>query len=91
MSESAVVGFPHDILGEGIYAFVTLKDNVKNSEVEIIEELKKLVKKQISGYAVPHHFLVKIDNKCLIFFVKFAQHFVSRLLQICQKRVQEKL
>jgi acetyl-CoA synthetase len=68
VSESAVVGFPHDILGEGIYAFVTLKDNVKKSEIEIIEDLKKLVKKQISGYAVPHHFLVKIFNKFLTVF-----------------------
>jgi hypothetical protein len=47
---------------------VSLKDNVKKSEAEIIEELKKLVKKHISGYAVPHYFLVILKflpNRCL--------------------------
>ncbi|GAB1609719.1 acetyl-coenzyme A synthetase 2-like, mitochondrial isoform X1 [Argonauta hians] len=52
VAESAVVGFPHDVKGEGIYAYVVLKDNVESVE-EIETELKDLVKKQISGFAQP--------------------------------------
>ena len=38
VAEAAVVGYPHDIKGEGIYVYVTLKDGVKPSE-----ELKKIL------------------------------------------------
>ena len=36
VAEAAVVGFPHDIKGEGIYAYVTL-----NASEEYTEELKR--------------------------------------------------
>jgi len=36
VAEAAVVGFPHDIKGEGIYAYVTLK-----SGIEPTDDLKK--------------------------------------------------
>jgi acetyl-CoA synthetase len=58
VTESAVVGFAHDLLGEGIYAFLTIKEKVNESDAEIIEDLKRIIKKKISGYAVPHYFLI---------------------------------
>ncbi|XP_046545068.1 acetyl-coenzyme A synthetase 2-like, mitochondrial [Haliotis rubra] len=53
IAEAAVVGFPHDIKGEGVYAYVTLKDEVKTSKKEICEQLKGIVKANIAAYAVP--------------------------------------
>lgn len=58
VAESAVVAYPHDIHGDGIYAFIILKENVELSEKEITEQLKALVKSKIVAYAVPHIFLV---------------------------------
>ena len=37
----------------GVYAYVTLKEGVKESKEKILEEVKALVKKQIAPYAVP--------------------------------------
>ncbi|XP_072168945.1 acetyl-coenzyme A synthetase 2-like, mitochondrial [Diadema setosum] len=53
VAETAVVGYPHDIKGEGVYAYVTLKDDISESEEQIILELKAIVRKKIAGYAVP--------------------------------------
>ena len=59
VAETAVVSYPHDIHGEGIYAYVTLKENLEAiNEETIINELKLLVKKKIAAYAIPHRFLV---------------------------------
>ena len=52
VAEAAVVGVPHPIKGEGIYAFVTLTVATKPSE-ELRAELTKLVRKQIGALAVP--------------------------------------
>ncbi|XP_045185651.2 acetyl-coenzyme A synthetase 2-like, mitochondrial [Mercenaria mercenaria] len=52
-AESAVVGFPHEIKGWGIYAFVVLKDEVNTPENEMKEQLKAMVKQRISGFAQP--------------------------------------
>ena len=52
VAESAVVGFPHDIKGQGIYAFVTLKDGVEKSD-ELRAELVKWVRSQIGPIATP--------------------------------------
>ncbi len=58
VAESAVVPYPHDIFGEGIYAFVTLKEYVgETDEVAMIGHLKNLVKSKIAAYAIPHKFL----------------------------------
>merc|ERR1712048_1443457 len=35
VAEAAVVGFPHEIKGQGIYAYVTLKDGVEESDEKI--------------------------------------------------------
>lgn len=52
VSEAAVVGYPHDIKGEGIYSFVTLKEGVTESD-ELREELIKHVRNEISPIAKP--------------------------------------
>ena len=52
VSEAAVVGFPHDIKGQGIYAYVTLMANVESSE-ELRKELVKHVRKEIGAIASP--------------------------------------
>jgi acetyl-CoA synthetase len=50
--EAAVVGIPHDIKGQGIYAFVTLMANVKRSD-ELKKELVAHVRKEIGPIATP--------------------------------------
>ena len=52
VAEAAVVGMPHPIKGEGIYAFVTLKVGVEKSE-ELKKELVAWVRKQIGPIASP--------------------------------------
>lgn len=52
VSECAVVGFPHDIKGQGIYAFVTLKTGINPTE-ELKIELKNHVRKVIGPIATP--------------------------------------
>lgn len=52
VSESAVVGFPHDIKGQGIYAYVTLKSGVTATE-ELRKELADWVKTKMGGLAKP--------------------------------------
>ncbi len=52
VAEAAVVGFPHDIKGQGIYAYVTLKLGQTPSEA-LETELKQWVGNQISPIARP--------------------------------------
>lgn len=52
VAEAAVVGVPHDIKGEGIYAYVTLNGDVAASE-HIKTELKAWVRNQIGAIAMP--------------------------------------
>ena len=52
VAEAAVVGFPHDIKGQGIYAFVTLKAGEQPSNA-LSDELKKWVAAEISPIAKP--------------------------------------
>lgn len=52
VAEAAVVGFPHDIKGEGIYVFVTLKDGNEPSP-ELQKELVQHVRKVIGPIASP--------------------------------------
>ncbi len=52
MAEAAVVGFLHDIKGQGIYAYVTLKTGL-NSTPELKKELIGHVRKVISPIATP--------------------------------------
>lgn len=52
VAEAAVVGFPHEIKGQGIYAYVTLVKNVKSSD-ELKQELIDLVRQEIGAIAKP--------------------------------------
>ena len=52
VAEAAVVGFPHDLKGQGIYAFVTLKTGVEYTD-ELKKELVKQVRKEIGPTANP--------------------------------------
>ena len=52
VAESAVVGYPHEIKGQGIYAYVTLMAGVGPGE-EIRLELIQLVRKEIGAIASP--------------------------------------
>jgi acetyl-CoA synthetase len=52
VSEAAVVGYPHDIKGQGIYGYITLKTGVTPSE-ELRTELKNHVRKLIGPIATP--------------------------------------
>lgn len=45
-------------LGSGIYAYAILKDGVTESEEEVIEGLRNIVKTQIGSFAVPEILLV---------------------------------
>ncbi len=52
VAEAAVVGYPHDIKGQGIYAYVTLMEGITPSD-ELLAELKKWVRKEIGPIATP--------------------------------------
>jgi acetyl-CoA synthetase len=52
VAEAAVVGYPHPIKGQGIYAYVTLMNGVTASD-ELIKELKLWVRKEIGAIASP--------------------------------------
>jgi len=52
VAEAAVVGYPHDIKGQGIYAYVTLKAGVESTPA-LNDELKKFVSHEISPIARP--------------------------------------
>ena len=52
VAEAAVVGYPHDVKGQGIYAYVTLMDGVDYDEA-LRETLKQWVRKEIGPIAKP--------------------------------------
>jgi len=52
VAEAAVVGYPHDIKGQGVYAFVTLKTGIAATE-ELKKELIQWVRNEISPIAQP--------------------------------------
>lgn len=60
VAEAGVVGIPHDIKGQGIYAFVTLKHGSQIT-ASLEKELKEQVKKEISAIAKPD--IVRIVNE----------------------------
>jgi acetyl-CoA synthetase len=53
VSEAAVVGYPHDIKGQGIYCYVTLMAGDEGSSDELRKELVKHVRKEIGPIAAP--------------------------------------
>jgi acetyl-CoA synthetase len=52
VSEAAVVGYPHDIKGQGIYCYVTLMSNEQPGD-DLRHELVTWVRKEIGGLAAP--------------------------------------
>jgi acetyl-CoA synthetase len=52
VAEAAVVGFPHDIKGQGIYAYVTLMHDVAESD-DLRNQLSDLVRSEIGAIAKP--------------------------------------
>ena len=54
VAEAAVVGFPHDIKGNGLYCYVTLNAG-ENPDGDLERELKLWVRKQIGPIATPDH------------------------------------
>ncbi|MBT4910982.1 MAG: acetate--CoA ligase [Alphaproteobacteria bacterium] len=52
VAEAAVVGFPHDIKGQGIYGYVTLNVG-ETSDINVKEDLIKWVRKEIGPIASP--------------------------------------
>ncbi len=52
VAEAAVVGFPHDIKGQGIYAYVTVNQGVTTND-DLKRELINLVRKTIGSHASP--------------------------------------
>jgi acetyl-CoA synthetase len=52
VAEAAVVGYPHDLKGQGIYAYVTLNANDEPSEA-LRRELVQWVRKEIGPIATP--------------------------------------
>src|SRR3546814_605501 len=52
VAESAVVGYPHDLKGQGIYAYVTLKAGEEPTDA-LRKELVQWVRKEIGPIASP--------------------------------------
>ncbi|XP_067845418.1 acetyl-coenzyme A synthetase 2-like, mitochondrial isoform X2 [Heptranchias perlo] len=58
VSETAVIGYPHNLKGEAAFAFVILKDISTISEPVIVKDLKSIVASEIAKYAVPGRILI---------------------------------
>ena len=54
VAEAAVVGFPHDLKGQGIYCYVTLREGIEESD-ELLNDLVSAVRKEIGPFAKPDH------------------------------------
>ncbi len=54
VAEAAVVGFPHDIKGQGIYCYVTLNADEESND-DLAAELRAHVRKEIGPIATPDH------------------------------------
>lgn len=52
VAEAAVVGYPHDLKGQGIYVYVTLQSGFEQSD-ELIKELRNWVRSEIGPIASP--------------------------------------
>ena len=52
VAEAAVVGFPHDIKGQGIYCFVTLKADENPTDI-LQADLKTWIRREIGAFAAP--------------------------------------
>ena len=55
--EAAVVGIPHDIKGQGIFAYCILKEGVEET-AELVPALKGAVRSSIGGLASPDYIVI---------------------------------
>ena len=60
VAESAVVGIKHEIKGQGLASFVTLKEGIEGTE-ELKQELDELVAKKIGKFAKPEKIIFTVD------------------------------
>lgn len=60
VAESAVIGVPHELKGQGLVAFVLLKNGINESE-ELRKELNALVAKKIGKFAMPEKIIFSAD------------------------------
>ncbi|KAJ6661242.1 hypothetical protein lerEdw1_015379 [Lerista edwardsae] len=58
VAESAVIGYPHEIKGEGAYVFTVLKKGMNLSQESLTSELQGLVANEIAKYAAPEYIQV---------------------------------
>jgi acetyl-CoA synthetase len=54
VAEAAVVGYPHEVKGQGVYAYVTLMNNATESD-ELNKELIEFVAKELGRFAKPDY------------------------------------
>ncbi len=52
VSEAAVVGYPHDVKGNGLYCYVSLKAGIESSD-DLLLDLKKTIREKIGPIATP--------------------------------------
>jgi acetyl-CoA synthetase len=57
VSEAAVVGFPHEIKGEGIACYVIVRNNVQETP-ELLQDLKAQIRKVIGPFATPDYIII---------------------------------
>lgn len=58
INESAIVGYSHEIKGEGIFAFVTTNNLFNQNESSLVSELKQIIKDKIGSIAIPDFIIV---------------------------------
>jgi len=56
-AEAAVVGFPHEIKGQGIFAYVIIKSDIEESN-NLVKQLRQTVREQIGPIATPDFILI---------------------------------
>ena len=56
-AEAAVVGFPHEIKGQGIFAYVIIKSDIEES-ADLVKQLRQTVREQIGPIATPDRILI---------------------------------
>merc|ERR1719199_1799981 len=52
-AEAAVVGFPHEVKGSGLFCYVILKDGAGPGDDALRGELKQAVRKEVGSFAMP--------------------------------------
>ena len=52
VSEAAVVGYPHEVKGNGLYCYVSLKVGIETSD-DLLQDLKKTIREKIGPIATP--------------------------------------